>query len=356
MYINKNMEYTIKLYTSEYFEQCADIEKYLWKEDINGRKERFLWTYHQNPNYHKCLSVIAITSENEVVGFRGIFINKFIVGGKSELVAQIGDTVIVPKARKHGLFSKMNRYAIENLKLEGIKIVLDTGPSWTPYYGNKKLGFEDLTPITQMYNISILRILKEKLFGRENTSVKMNNIEVLNNKIVYKITDTLSDYEIENICAMDNSDNIYSKLDYDNLKWRISRTNKYYKFIQSFDSNGSLLSFIMLSTTDMRVYNIGLMLYINRFYVEKSFSLFKRYCKPIEVLAWKPMNNSTDLKTFHKMGLFAIPLLKYIKKNPPALIYSLQNDSNGNIDWYVNGINILDCNNWNLRKLDLDSF
>ena len=27
------------------------------------------------------------------------------------------------------------------------------------------------------------------------------------------------------------------------------------------------------------------------------------------------MNNSTDLKTFHKMGLFAIPLLKYIKKH-----------------------------------------
>lgn len=125
---------------------------------------RFDWTYHKNPNYNKCLSTIAVTSDNEVVGFRGIFLNKFIIGEKSEVVAQICDTVIIPSARKQGLFSKMNRFSIDVLRKEGIKLILDTGPSWIPYYGNKKIGFVDLIPLRHMYDFSWGRILKERHF------------------------------------------------------------------------------------------------------------------------------------------------------------------------------------------------
>ncbi|MCD8184612.1 MAG: GNAT family N-acetyltransferase [Bacteroides sp.] len=272
------MEYTIKLYTEEYFEQCADIERYLWEEDFEGRKMRFDWTYHKNPNYNKCLSVIAVTLSNEVVGFRGIFLNKFIIGGKSEVVAQICDTVIVPSTRKQGLFSKMNRFSIDALRKEGIKLILDTGPSWTPYYGNKKIGFVDLMPLRHMCDFSWGRILRERLFVPQENSHNTSNIEIVKNGIKYKIADSLSDEEIQSICALDRSDLIHSSVDPDNLKWRMIRTNKFYRFVQAFDANGVLLSFLMLSSTDLKDFNLGLVLYSDENYVKESYRFFRKYC------------------------------------------------------------------------------
>ena len=351
-----NMEYTLKLYTQIYFEQCAEIQKYLWKEDFEERKRRFDWTYHKNPNYHKCLSIIAVSTNDEVLGFRGIFLNKFIIGDKSEIVAQICDTVIIPSARKQGIFSKMNLFSIEILRKEGIKLILDTGPSWTPYYGNKKIGFTDLVPLHNMYNISILRLFKDRFFRDESRSFTFNNIEVVKNNIKYKISDTLSDKEILSVCALDKSDTIHSSLDFNNFRWRISRTNKLYRFVQSFNTDGSLLSFMMLSTTDMKDYNLGLILFVDKRCLKQSFKLFKKYCTPTQVLAWKPISSERDVKILYQMGFYALPFLSRIKKNPPSLILSLQHNETNDINWIVNEVNVLDIFNWNLRKLDLDSF
>ncbi|HBO05945.1 MULTISPECIES: GNAT family N-acetyltransferase [Bacteroides] len=350
------MEYTIKLYTEDYFEQCADIERYLWKEDLEGRKMRFDWTYHKNPNYNKCLSTIAVTSDNEVVGFRGIFLNKFIIGEKSEVVAQICDTVIIPSARKQGLFSKMNRFSIDVLRKEGIKLILDTGPSWIPYYGNKKIGFVDLIPLRHMYDFSWGRILKERLFGFQENFHNTSNIEIVKSGIKYKITDSLSDKEIQSIYVLDRSGTIHSSVDSDNLKWRMTRTNKFYRFVQAFDANDVLLSFLMLSSTDLKDFNLGLVLYSDENYVEKSYYFFRRYCRPTEVLVWKPEGDVSESKLLKKLGFYTIPFLHRIRKTPPSLVYSLQCDKTGEINWEINGINVLKANSWNLRKLDLDSF
>ena len=350
------MEYTIKLYTEEYFEQCAEIERYLWKEDFEGRKMRFDWTYHKNPNYNKSLSVIAVTPDNEVVGFRGIFLNKFIIGGKSEVVAQICDTVIVPSARKQGRFSMMNRFSIDALRKEGIKLILDTGPSWIPYYGYKIIGFADLMSLRHMYDLSWGRILKKRLLGSQENFHNINNIEFVKNSIKYKITDSLSDKEIQSICALDRLGSIHSFVDPDNLKWRMTRTNKFYRFVQAFDANDVLLSFLMLSSIDLKDFNLGLVLYSDRNYVKKSYRFFREYCKQIEVLVWKPEGDANESKLLRKLGFHTIPFLHSIRKTPPALIYSLQYDRVGEINWEINGINVLEANSWNLRKLDLDSF
>ena len=350
------MEYTLKLYNQIYFEQCAEIQGYLWKEDLDGRKRRFDWTYHKNPNYHKCLSIIAVSDNDEVVGFRGVFLNKFIIGGKSEVVAQICDTVIVPSARKQGVFSKMNLFLVEILRKEGIKLILDTGPSWTPYYGNKKIGFKDLVPLQNMYNISILKLLKDSFFRFANHSFLFNNIEIVKNNITYKISDSLTDQEVLSVCSLDKSDFIHSSMDLYNLRWRITRTNKLYRFVQSYNAEGTLLSFMMLSTTDMKDYNLGLILYVDNRCLRKSFKIFKKYCTPTKVLVWKPISNEKDVKILHKMGFYTIPFLNRIKKNPSSLILSLQHNKTDDINWMVNGVNVLDPYKWNLRKLDLDSF
>ena len=76
------MEITIKPYSAEYAGQCAELEKFLWKEDKRGREERFKWEYTDCPNYDYPLCVIAVNEENEVLGFRGFFLNKFIFNDK----------------------------------------------------------------------------------------------------------------------------------------------------------------------------------------------------------------------------------------------------------------------------------
>lgn len=136
----------------------------------------------------------------------------------------------------------------------------------------------------------------------------------------------------------------------------MTRTNKFYRFVQAFDANDVLLSFLMLSSTDLKDFNLGLVLYSDENYVEKSYYFFRRYCRPTEVLVWKPEGDVSESKLLKKLGFYTIPFLHRIRKTPPSLVYSLQCDKTGEINWEINGINVLKANSWNLRKLDLDSF
>lgn len=69
-------------FVSAYTEQCVDLLQHLWKETAEERLAHFEWAYPRNPNNEGIVAaVIAVSDENQVLGFRGFHLLKAYWGG-----------------------------------------------------------------------------------------------------------------------------------------------------------------------------------------------------------------------------------------------------------------------------------
>lgn len=351
------MEITIKPYSDEYAKQCADLEQYLWKEDKLGRENRFDWTYTNCPNYSKPLSVIAVNEYDEVIGFRGYFINKFIFDRQELVVAQICDTVVSKKARRLGIFQKMNEFSLNYLLENNVKLILNLGPSWPPYYGYKKIGFEDLAPFHSKYRFNFWYLFLNKLLKKNRSFwADKTDFTVEKKGIKYCITNKVSDEILKQVSQLDKTSRIHSSMNFENIKWRTNRPNKKYIFVYAVDKNEKLHSFIMLNTTDYYSYEIGIMKYDDPDVLRTSFKHFCKVHKPAIVAAWDFAIDKEDEKMLCKFKMHSIPFINKIRKNPPALLRTLQKNEDGTLNWIINGIDVRKVENWSISKIDLDSF
>lgn len=351
------MKITIKPYSTEYAEQCADLEKYLWREDKDGREKRFRWEYTDCPNSEHPLSVIAVNEENEVLGFRGYFVNRFSVNGSVIKVAQLADTVVSDKARRMGIFQKMTDFSLDFLLGKGVSLILNLSPSWPPYYGYKKLGFEDLSCFHSKYRFSIVDLFIQKINKKGRMCWNGKNDYVLKKEESYfcvcqKITDEI----LKEIESLKKASKISSCLNFDNIKWRTERPGKGYVYAYAINQEGKLKVFAMLSTSDYYIYHLGLLLYDDLKAMNFLWRMFVREYKPAIVAAWDFAIGDDERMFLSKSGFLSIPFINRIRRNPPVLLRTLQKNVDGSLNWVINGIDIRKVENWSLSKLDHDSF
>ena len=351
------MEITIKPFSAEYAEQCADLEQYLWKEDKINREIRFKWTYLDCPNFHKPLCVIAVDENDEVLGFRGYFINKFFFGGKEMLVAQLSDTVVSEKARRMGIFQKMTDYSLHYLRNNDVAMILNLSPSWPPYHGYKKMSFEDLAAFQSRYRFGIGQMFSKYILKTNRTSWNKKDIACLeksNRK--YVLSQSIDDTVLLQIRNLESTDRNHASLSLENMKWRTQRPGRNYVYAYSIDKDKCLHSFVMLKTNDYFNYEIGLMLSDNHSELKTLMNFFRKNYHPAALAIWDFAMDENKIKMVKKLGLYPIPFINKIRKNPPALLRTLQTNEDGSLNWSVNGIDIRNVSNWSINKLDLDSF
>lgn len=351
------MQVEIKPFSSEYAKQCADLEQYLWKEDEQGREARFDWAYSKCPANEKALCVIAVDENDEVMGFRGYFLNKYVIGNVETLVAQLSDTVVSDKARRQGIFQKMTNYSLQYLKDNGVSSIINLSPSWPPYFGYKKIGFEDLHQFHSKYKFGIVNIIIEKILKKNRTKWSERNETTRSiNGLTLHINQGVDDYIIAQIINLSSTSRIHSTLNFDILKWRTMRPGKHYVYAYSVDKLGKLHGFMMFRTTDYYHYDLGLFLSDDRDTFAQLFHLFKKEFKPATVAAWDFAIDEVSHKMLKRIGMVSIPFINKIRKNPPVLVRTLQTDKEGNLDWFINGVDIRKVENWQINKMDLDSF
>lgn len=351
------MNITIKPYSQEYAKQCADLEQHLWKEDEKGREIRFDWAYTNCPVHEKPLCVIAVNEEDEVLGFRGYFLNKYRIGDEEFLVAQLSDTVVSDKARRQGIFQKMTDFSLDYLKDNGASLIINLSPSWPPYHGYKKIDFEDLSQFHSKYRFGFGNILTQKLLGKDRCDWK-NRKEILTSKggMTFHIASSIDQSVIAQVGQLVSTTHIHSSLSPDILKWRFVRPGKDYVYVYAVDASNKLHSFMMFCTTDYFNYQLGLCLSDQIESIRPIFRYFKKEYKPATIAAWDFALDETGRKLLNKMGVVSIPFINKIRKNPPALVRTLQTYEDGSLNWNIGGVDIRKVENWTINKFDLDSF
>lgn len=351
------MNIHIKPYSDEYAKKCAYLERYLWHEDDRGRELRFAWTYADNPIAKMPLCVIAVDDKDDVVGFRGCFLNHFWVNDEVILTAELCDAVVSETVRKQGVFQKMTTFLLTHLKDNGIRMVLDLGPSWIPYYSNKKQGFEDLSAFHSKYSFSLSNIFIERILKRDRMKWKqMESITLTINNCIYHLTNSVDKAIIGQIDNLVNTSKIHASLSSDILSWRFVRPGKNYVFCYVTDVANNLLSFMLLSTSDFYNYQLGFIVCKETSTFSRLFDLFKKKYKPSTVAVWDFALDGYLKSLITMVGMKSLPLINKFRKNPPSLIRTLQTNVDNSLDWNIAGMDIRKVENWAINKFDLDSF
>ncbi|MFW5891296.1 MAG: GNAT family N-acetyltransferase, partial [bacterium] len=300
---------------------------------------------------------IAVNEKDEVLGFRGYFIIKFTVKSKDVLIAQLSDTVVSKNVRRMGIFQKMTNYSIKYLTENNISFILNLSPSWPPYHGYKKMEFEDLANFHSKYKFNFINILKEKVLKKDRSHWKNHkNIEKNIKSHKYTIASNITKDILSQLTSLNKSNALHSSLTTANLLWRTQRPNTIYIYAYALNNKGALITFLMFKSSNFYHYNLGLTLTNNTSTIKPLMKLFRKTCKPSVIAAWDFATNATDRAVLKKIGMYTIPFINKIRKNPPGLVRTLQKHEDGKLNWIINGIDIRDVNNWSISKFDLDSF
>jgi len=342
-------------FNSTYTIQCANLLQYLWKEDAEGRLKRFKWSYFENPNTVMPLSIIAVNENDEVIGFRGFFIFDYICGNQKIKVASIADTVVSPKARRQGILKRMMEFSLIYLKDNNISLINDLGPSWSPYGCYKKLGFEDLSFFKSKYRFNFFRLLLNKIGLKINTIPDSFYFEKKITDITYTIS-TNTTPEILTKLSNFNDRPIHYLFNADYLEWRFKRPFAKYIYAYAIDDKNNLLSFILIKNNFNKLYNIGFIKSKSNTVTKKLYVLFNKIYKPSIVAFWSFALPNSTFSLAKKLHLYSIPFINKVRKNPPALVRTLQTKADGSLNWFVNGLDIRDVKNWEVNKFDGDSF
>lgn len=351
------MEIIIKPFSVEYTEQCADLEQYLWKEDKKDREVRFKWTYLDCPNFHKPLCIIAVNENDEVLGFRGYFLNKFIINGIETTIAQLSDTVVSEKARRMGIFQKMTDFSLQYLKDNNVSLILNLSPSWPPYYGYKKMGFEDLSLFHSKYRFYWRQVYREYVLKCDRASWNKKDVVCINKtNRKYVISQSIDDAVLMQIDRLESTNRNHAVLSFDNIKWRIHRPGMNYIYAYIVDDDGCIHSFVMFKTNNYFNYDIGIILSDNYLELKCLMRYFKEKYQPAAMAVWDFAMDEHKQSIVKKLGLYSIPFINKMRKNPPALLRTLQTNADGSLNWNINGIDIREVINWSINKLDIDDF
>lgn len=350
------MNIIVKPFSIDYTTKCADLLQYLWKEDSQGRFERFKWAYLQNPNTKEAVTaVIAVNEDDEVLGFRGYHTLSVYFGNNKSRVAYIADTVVSPNARRQGILQKMTAYSFQFLIDNNIFCISNLGPSWPPYHGYKKLNFEDLHDFTSRYKAYPLRLLKAKLIGYSEILPNEDIVEKQSELTCVVSTRIPNDNVFCQIKNEKNKGIIMPCRDLDVLKWKASHPNVKYVFAYVLDEKNVLKAFLWLKTYGNGMYNLGLFQSSDDNAINMCYHLFQRTCRPLIVAAWDWAITDDSKKILKKLHFHSIPFLNRVRKNPPAIVRSLRIVGN-EICWELEGIDIRHASNWIVDKIEGDSY
>lgn len=133
-------EYEIAPYRPEFVAQVAHLQQHLLGADVRGNLSYLQWKYHDNPYTRAPLGAVVLY-HGEIVGFRGIYVNKFEIPGINlfDLLSP-ADTCIHPAHRRKGLFTAMIRFQMKEYAPQYL-LFLNTTVNKNSLPGDLKAGY-----------------------------------------------------------------------------------------------------------------------------------------------------------------------------------------------------------------------
>lgn len=303
----KLVSYDIKL-----FDQVMGCMEYLYGSELAKNEKYIKWKYHNNPYTENPLGIVALDGDT-VAGFRGYMALKWQVNGKEFKLLCAGDTVVRPEYRMQGLSIRMGNRAYEEYETE-YKAILNFSGGHNSHPGYYKLGFVPLLDKIDMY------LQKEE--------ISKEQVEISNQPNVRTVVEP-------NKISLVQDDKFHN--------WRFKNPRHEYKFYYHGED------YILISKKDTGVRTI-------LDYSENSIKNFNTILQYIICEPWyywlyikKYSNSENVVKSLNDFGFKEKEHKTYpILVRPTKRNYSEE-------DWFIEGFDIRNPENWKLREICSDN-
>jgi GNAT superfamily N-acetyltransferase len=362
MHILHHNEYEILSYSNEFFPEVIDLQKYLWPSYTKTMQNYFKWKFQDNPINRSPFGVVALF-QGRVVGFKGFFVTRWAIETSDNvLMLSPADICVHPEHRKKGLFKSMNDFAIEEYENSEYRafIALSVNTSSSARYG--KMGWIKIASRVNLRQYKLSGLINWIYSNRTGKSLhkqrvkygKFNNIEVSNEP---------RPEEMHNILISQknpiNKITLFEDLDF--LKWRFLNIRRKYFFYYRF-TNEKLDGYLIIENADNSTSghimdfaekNEGTIIKLLEYVVKENhfdilsiwnINLNNKLSKILEDLHFSTNNLIGKIeKKFHSefpaLPIMVRPIKKIVKED----------------DWFIQGIDIRDINNWQIRRICSDN-
>ncbi len=189
--------------------------------------EELLWAFYQP--YISCPVVHArLSGQSQIMGTRGAFYVQMKYGNDDLKCIQVGDTCVHPDARRHGIFSRMNREFVEATTIEGYNFIYNVSVD-VARKAYEKLGWKYLRGFNLYVRPRGLTSSVRVLRNIRAFSVVEND----HNEHCTKLSDDDIDrvFSITERTSADFSGKIFVTKDRGYLSWRLRKPTQNYRLV-----------------------------------------------------------------------------------------------------------------------------
>jgi len=356
-------DYEIINYRSEFLQQAADLQKYLWPNYRDKNASYLKWKYEDNPLTNKPTAIIALY-KGKVVGFNGFFATQWKIANKNDkiLILSSADISVHPDHRRKGLFTAITKTAIEEYEKGPYKAFIGLSSNTSSGAGYEKMGWPRIAERTSIRRYYLTGLLNWILINKTGRSLykhyinfgKFDNIEVSDKpkaKEMYTV--------IKKQKTFSNKITLFKDEEF--FKWRFQNNRRKYTFYYHWKDK-TINGYVVVETSDnstsghivdyaeaedMVLYKIVSYIITKKHFnilSTWSFGLRSDFAKTLKSLHFSSNNllnriEKTFKNEFPSLPVFVRPVKKrYTEK-----------------DWLIEGLDIRDIKNWEINGICSDN-
>ncbi len=336
------------------------LNDHLWFDIFEKSMEYFAYKYEQNP-YRVDPIGLVVLHDKKVVGFRAFFPTKWQPGTKTEnciLMLSPTDTVIHPAHRRQGLFSALIKASIKRFAMSQYQAYINLSANRAAKNGLLKFGWKLLSATTFARRYSYIGILNYYLISKLGYSSKKIETEYGRFDDI-EATDFPRAKDMAEFLKKNNnsSKKLFLYKDEIYLAYRYRNPHQKYHFFYYWEKN-ELEGFLCARSVGNNR-NVHIVDYAqkNDGILEKILDfMIRKKCFDI-ISIWSFGLPENIHRVFLRMNFETDTLITRIKNKSKHMQFVLVRpmkeiitDSN----WLLNGEDIRNLNNWDLKELCAD--
>jgi GNAT superfamily N-acetyltransferase len=356
-------DYEITNYSDEFLTQAADLQQYLWPSYKDKNKSYLKWKYEDNPLTNKPSAIIALY-KGKVVGFNGYFVTRWRVANKNDkiLILSSADICVHPAHRRKGLFTAMTRAAIEEYEKGPYKAFLGLSSNTSSGRGYEKMGWPRIADRTSVRRYYLTGLLNWTFINKVGKSIYKHHIN-FGKFGEFEVSDKPRAKEMYSIIKKqklyDNKIALFKDEKF--FKWRFQNNRRKYTFYYHWN-NETIDGYVVIETSDNSTSGHivdyaeaeDMVLYKILSYVIKkrhfdilstwSFGLRDDFAKTLKSLHFSSNNLLSKIEKTFRSEFPSLPVfVRPVKKQ-----YTEE-------DWFIEGLDIRDINNWEINGICSDN-
>jgi len=356
-------------YNDAYFDRTIEFLKTEWKSIESHKWENyFTWKFLKNPYIQTPIVFLAFDNER-IVGFRGIFVQKFVCNSTEILVGSGAEARVATTHQGRGIYRKLIELCDDCCEKNNIlyQLILSSNLKSTPIL--IKLGWHPVRVKRELVRISVRSFIPTNRNTGENRNIyKYRNIIIKEYSGDRLLSDETVDELVESSRRNRRSDKIQSMRDEIFYKYKLSNPLSDF-IVYSINQDNNLSGHIILKRlTSKKVLNINIsVLKIMDFRLLPNIwnDAIKIFLKVICMRSTMLRNSiiSIPLLTMDKTLENIFKNHGFIKENKltdlltgrRSLPFLVKPAANNEAVWYIENKNIKNYTNWDLTGLDVDN-